>query len=236
MARIIVPNTPHHIVQRGHNKQAVFFGLDDYEAYLYLLRAWTRAFDVKVFGYCLMTNHVHLVLEPGANADSLARLMKQVAGIYSQRINKLHDRCGTLWESRYKSSPIQTDRYLLACCRYVDLNPVAAGIARHPGEYRWSSFRQKTTDDVPTWINLDPCYLALGATATERMKKYSKFVNDIPPNKRDVDLIRRALRSGDLTGDDRFVDEIEISTGKSVRRRRRGRPRRDEENGTCPHF
>ena len=234
--RIVVPNTPHHVVQRGHNKQSVFSGHDDFEMYLSLLRTWTREFDVKVFGYCLMTNHVHLVLEPGPSVASLARLMKQVTGIFTQRINKLYERTGTLWESRFKSSPIQTDRYLLACCRYVDLNPVAAGMVGHPGDYRWSSFRQKTNHDVPMWINPDPCYLALGTTAAERMRRYERFVNDAPPARRDTELIRRALRSGNPTGDEGFVDEIEKATGRFLRRRGRGRPRRTEKNGTCPQF
>lgn len=223
-ARIVLPNTPHHIVQRGHNKQPVFFEEDDYEAYLCILRKWTTEFGVKVYGYCLMTNHVHFVLDPGSDVHSLAQTMKRVSGKATRRINRLHNRSGTLWESRYKSSPIQTTEYLLACCRYIDLNPVSAGMVVHPGKYRWSSFRQKTSDSAGRWINLDDCYIALGKTVTERMQTYTKFVIDGIPASGEIDVIRRALNSGQLTGDDRFIDEVEETTGKRIERRPPGRP------------
>lgn len=226
--RIVVPNMPHHIVQRGHNKQPVFFEVPDYEAYLSLLRKWTHSFSVKVFGYCLMTNHVHLILEPGQNTASLSNLMKRVSGKYTRRINKLHGRTGTLWESRFRSSPIQTDRYLLACCRYVDLNPVSARMVEHPREYRWSSFRQKTGDEVPAWIDLDPCYLALGGTSRERKQRYERFVAHVPPVDHEIELISGALRSGTLIGNNQFIDDVERLTGTRVEKRAPGRPRRDK--------
>jgi REP-associated tyrosine transposase len=223
-ARIVLANTPHHVFQRGHDKQPVFFEQDDYESYLRILRKWTGEFGVKVYGYCLMTNHVHFVLDPGSDVQSLASAMKRVAGKFTRRINRLHDRTGTLWESRFKSSPIQTAEYLLACCRYIDLNPVSAGMVTHPGEYRWSSFRQKTGDPAGVWINLDDCYIALGKTANQRRRSYAKFVTERVPARGEVDVIRRALRSGQLTGNDRFIDEVEKKTGKRIERRRPGRP------------
>jgi len=223
-ARIVLANTPHHVFQRGHDKQPVFFEDDDYEVYLRILRKWTGAFGVKVYGYCLMTNHVHFVLDPGPDVQSLAKAMKRVAGKFTRRINRLHDRTGTLWESRFKSSPIQTTEYLLACCRYIDLNPVSAGMVAYPGDYRWSSFRQKAADSAGAWINLDECYVALGKTARQRMKTYAKFVTEGIPARGELDVIRRALRSGQLTGNDQFIDEVEKATGDRIERRRRGRP------------
>jgi len=223
-ARIVLPNTPHHVFQRGHDKQPVFFEEEDYEFYLCILQKWTGEFGVKVYGYCLMTNHVHFVLDPGSDLNSLAKAMKRVSGRYTRRINRLHDRSGTLWESRYKSSPIQTSEYMLACCRYVDLNPVSAGMVVHPGEYHWSSFGQKTRESTNAWINLDDCYIGLGKTVDERMRSYAKFVTEGIPASGEIDLIRRALDSGQLTGNDRFVDEVEKTTGKRIERRRPGRP------------
>jgi len=216
-ARIVLPNTPHHVVQRGHNKQPVFLEEDDYESYLRILRKWTGEFGVKVYGYCLMTNHVHLVLDPGSDVHSLAKAMKRASGRFTRRINRLHVRSGTLWESRFKSSPIQTAEYLLACCRYIDLNPVSAGMVMNPGEYRWSSFHQKTRDSDNAWINLDECYVALGKTVNERMQFYEKFVTKGIPASGEMDLIRRALKSGQLTGNDRFVDEVEERYRKTNR-------------------
>jgi len=124
--RVVLPNCAHHIVQRGRNRQVVFAAPDDSRFYLNTLKTWKAAYDVKVYAYCLMSNHVHLVLEPPEETVMLDRLMKRLAGRQTRYVNRLEGRRGTLWESRYKSSPIQTDRYLLACCRYVDLSPVRA--------------------------------------------------------------------------------------------------------------
>ena len=223
-ARIVLPDMPHHVFQRGHDKQPVFFDEDDYEFYLRILQKWTTRFGVKVYGYCLMTNHVHFVLDPGSDVQSLGKAMKRVSGKFTRRINRLHDRTGTLWDGRFNSSPIQTDEYLLACCRYIDLNPVSAGMVTHPGEYPWSSFRQKTGDSAGMWINLDDCYIALGKSANQRMKTYATFVTEGVPARGEINVIKRAPRSGQLTGTDGFIDEVEKMTGIRVERQRRGRP------------
>ncbi len=163
--RVVLQNYPHHIVQRGHNRQVVFAGEDDFRYYLDTLIKWKTEYGVKVYGYCLMTNHVHLVLEPPDEIAVLGRLMKRLAGRQTRYVNRLEGRRGTLWESRYKSSPIQTDEYLLACCRYVDLNPVRARMVVSPQDYHWSSYRMKVGLDASSWIDEDPCYLSLGLVA-----------------------------------------------------------------------
>ncbi len=224
-ARVVIPHTPHHVTQRGHNKQTVFFEDGDYKFYLLTIRKWTREFRVKIYGYCLMTNHVHLLLDPGPDVTSLAKVMKRVSGKYTRRINRLRLRSGTLWGGRFDSSPIQTEEYLLACCRYVDLNPVRAGMVRHPGEYRWSSFHQKVRDPSNTWIDLDDCYIALGKNLNERQHSYEKFVTEGVLDSAEIDFIRQALRSGQLTGNAQFVDDVEERTGVRIERRRPGRPR-----------
>ena len=121
-ARVVIANQPHHIVQRGHNRQVVFAHADDYGLYLETLKEWKAQLKCKVYAYCLMTNHVHLVIDPGAKAENLALLMKRVAGRYTRYINKKEFRTGTVWEGRYKSSLIDKGEYLLACCRYVGKN------------------------------------------------------------------------------------------------------------------
>ena len=142
-ARVILPNMPHHIVQRGHNRQVVFVEDQDYLYYLDNLSEWKAKLECKIYAFCLMTNHVHLVVDPGNDPNSLSLLMKRVAGRQTRLVNKLESRTGSLWESRFKSSAIETDRYLLACCRYVELNPVRAGMVSSPIDYRWSSYRYK---------------------------------------------------------------------------------------------
>jgi putative transposase len=131
MGRVVLPNYPHHVVQRGHNRQVVFAEPSDYQHYLDDLRELKTLFDVKVYAFCLMTNHVHLLLAPGDSVAGLGQLMKGLAGRATRYRNKLEGRSGTLWESRYKSSVVQTDTYLLACSRYIELNPVRAQMVQH---------------------------------------------------------------------------------------------------------
>jgi len=134
-ARIILPAYPHHIIQRGHNRQSVFACEDDYRYYLENLAEWKERFACKVYAFCLMTNHVHLIVKPGEDAENLSRLMKRLAGRQTRFVNRQEGRSGTLWEGRFKSSPIESNSYLLACCRYVEMNPVFAGMCDDPAEY-----------------------------------------------------------------------------------------------------
>ena len=138
IARIVIADYPHHIIQRGHNRQVVFAGDEDYLYCLENLKEWKKTFKCKVYAYCLMTNH-YLIVSPSKKAENLALLMKRVSGRQTRYVNKIERRSGTLWEGRYKSSLINEDGYLLACCRYIELNPVRAGIVNEPAEYRWSS-------------------------------------------------------------------------------------------------
>ncbi|SEK72672.1 putative transposase [Atopomonas hussainii] len=143
MGRIVLPNYPHHVVQRGHNRQVVFAAPEDFQRYLDDLRELKEVFAVKVYAYCLMTNHVHLLLAPDDSAAGLGQLMKALAARATRYRNRLKGRSGTLWESRYKSSIVQTDAYLLACARYIELNPVRARMVAEPADYLWSSYRDR---------------------------------------------------------------------------------------------
>ncbi len=118
-ARVLVPNCPHHIVQRGHNRTAVFLADEDYQYYLENLREWKEELGIKLYAWCLMTNHIHIIAEPGQDAMTLSLLMKRVNGRQSAYVNKLEGRSGSLWEGRYKASLIQRDSYLLCCYRYI---------------------------------------------------------------------------------------------------------------------
>lgn len=142
MGRIVLPNYPHHVVQRGHNRQVVFAAEQDYQRYIADLRELKGVFGVKVYAFCLMTNHVHLLLAPG-EAAGLGQLMKALAARATRYRNRLEGRTGTLWESRYKSSVVESDTYLLACCRYIELNPVRARMVAEAGDYPWSSYRMR---------------------------------------------------------------------------------------------
>ncbi|WP_460079716.1 transposase [Pseudomonas sp. H3_H05] len=229
MGRIVIPNYPHHIVQRGHNRQVVFAVAEDYQRYLTDLRELKDAFGVKVYAYCLMTNHVHLLLAPGESVAGLGQLMKALAARATRYRNRLEGRSGTLWESRYKSSVVQSDSYLLACCRYIELNPVRARMVADAADYPWSSYRIRVGDMPDShWLNADPCFVALGNTSAERCRRYEEFVRQAVPAD-EIRLIRDSLQRGQLTGTSRFVDEVERIVGVRIEQRGQGRPRTDLE-------
>lgn len=226
-ARIILPSYPHHIIQRGHNRQAVFAGEDDYRYYLENLAEWKELFKCKIYAFCLMTNHVHLVVEPGEDAMSLSRLMKRLAGRQTRFVNRLEGRSGTLWEGRFKSSPIENNSYLLACCRYVEMNPVFAGMCDDPAAYPWSSCGSKVTSKQFAWLDDDPLYVGLGATDDERRQRYREFLQQSISDE-EKEVILGAVRRGQLTGGNAFVDEIESRLNRRIELRGRGRPRKDK--------
>lgn len=224
MGRIVLANYPHHIVQRGHNRQVVFAEPGDFERYLADLRELKDAFGIKVYAFCLMTNHVHLLLAPGESTSGLGQLMKTLAARMTRYRNKLEGRSGTLWESRYKSSIVQSDTYLLACSRYIELNPVRARMVERAEDYRWSSFDLRVNKPSENnWLDDDPCFYELGPTESIRRERYKLFVEQAIPTD-ELQLIRAALQRGQLTGTSRFADEIEDITGKRIISRGRGRP------------
>lgn len=169
-----MPGYPHHIVQRGHNRQVVFAERRDFERYVDTLATFKDVYGIKVYAYCLMTNHVHLLLAPETIAG-LGQLMKRLAGGQTRYHNTLEGRSGTLWESRYKSSPVDTDDYLLACARYIDLNPVRAKMTTQPEDYPWSSCRHRIGVSTCDWLDHDPCYLALGTADIQRQRRYRQL-------------------------------------------------------------
>jgi putative transposase len=231
VGRVVLPNYPHHVVQRGHNRQVVFANAADFEYYLSDLRELKQAFGVRIYAYCLMTNHVHLLLAPGDTASSLGQLMKALAARMTRYRNKLEGRSGTLWESRYKSSVVQSDTYLLACSRYIELNPVRANIVSRAECYPWSSYHLRLVEPAANnWLDIDPCFKALGETELARRNRYKEFVEQVAPSG-ELELIREALQRGQLTGSSRFVKEIENITGLRIIGRGQGRPaKKQDEN------
>ena len=132
-ARILIPNTPHHVVQRGHNRQTVFVGNDDFDYYRENIIFFKQEFGSKISAYCQMTNHIHLIIIPGDNPELFSQLMMRVTGRQTWYVNKLEKRTCSLWEGRFKSSIVSTLEYLPACCRYIELNPVRANLVVNPG-------------------------------------------------------------------------------------------------------
>lgn len=223
IGRLVIPNYPHHVIHRGHNRKCVFATHDDYAYYLENLSEWKNKLSCKIYAYCLMTNHVHLVVDPGNDPESMGKLMKRVAGRQTRFVNRVTNRTGTLWEGRYRSSIVCKDTYLLACCRYIELNPIRAGIVSHPSEYRWTSYTAKTTA-YPGIIDPDPAFLALSEDEWHRKRKYEEWVLSSIPD-RELETIRGAIQRGHLTGTHQLQNEVAEKLGIRLELKSRGRPR-----------
>ena len=233
--RLSLPNVPVHIIQRGNNRQACFFADEDFRRYLDWLDEFAAKTHCHLHAYVLMTNHVHLLLSANETTGA-ANLMKVLGQRYVQYINRTYRRSGTLWEGRYRSCLIQEDSYLLSCMRYIELNPVRAGMVTHPGEYRWSSYRANAqggeTDSV---VSPHDVYRSLGADAISRETAYRElFRYELDPGA--VDSIRLATNGNFALGDARFAADIGAVLGRRVVPGRPGRPRKPVEptSGTLP--
>jgi len=196
--RIVIPDLSVHIVQRGHDGHATFFDERDYVAYLDLLCEFAPRSGCSLHAYCLMTNHVHLFLTPRA-PESCAMLMKNVGQRYVQRINKLRQRSGTLWEGRFYSCLVPDERYALHCYRYVECNPVKPGMVKHPGEYRWSSYQRNVEGLSGSFLTPHAAYLALAEDEGTRTAAY-RALCDVPLPPEAVDDLRKATRRGRVVG------------------------------------
>lgn len=223
--RVIVPGLPHHIVQRGHNRQPVFIEEQDFVYYLSNLREWKEALGLKVYSYCLMSNHVHLVVKASDELSAIPELMKRLAARQTRYVNAKECRSGSLWEGRYKISPVDTEAYLLACCRYVELNPVKAEMVLSAEDYPWSSYAARIGKEVVDWLDEPPTFTALGQEPDHRRRAYHRYVADAALTRQD-EFLRVAVERNRLTGGDCFVDEVERRTGIRVEMRPPGRPRR----------
>ena len=221
-ARIHLPGVPQHVIQRGVDRQPVFFSDNDCLRYLEWLGEYTQKKGISLHAYCLMTNHVHLLLT-APEADDLGVLMQDIGRRYVQYVNRTYHRSGGLWEGRYKASFVQTERYLLSCMRYVELNPVRAVMVAAPGDYRWSSYRANAFGVENKLITSHEIYLALASEVEKRQQLYQKlFVTEAD----DLawSLIRTATQQGVVVSDSRFADVIAQRLGRCVTPRHRGRP------------
>lgn len=220
-SRLVVPGLPLHIVQRGVNRQDIFPAESDYRRFLRLMERALERYPCSIHAYALMTNHVHLLLTP-TSPSSASRFMKHVGQQYAQALNEACTRTGALFEGRFRSSVVESERYFLQCQRYIELNPVRAGLVRRPGDYMWSSYRANAQGVADPLIIPHPQYLGLAGTWEERRRVYRAFFGTSPALD-EMDRIRKAVNSNVALGSDRFVDALETSQGRRARVLRRGR-------------
>jgi len=224
-ARLAVAGIPWHIIQRGNNRAACFHCANDYHRYLQDLAEQAAKFGCHIHAYCLMTNHVHLLITP-MRPDSAGLMMKHLGQRYVQYINRKYRRSGTLWEGRFKSCLAQSEHYVLACYRYIELNPVRAGMVGYPADYPWSSYRFNGQGLASTFLIRHPLYRALGECDGDRCRRYrALFHEHLEPEL--IDEIRQATNGNYVLGDARFSAAVEAMLQRRVRPGRAGRPVKD---------
>lgn len=173
-----------------------------------------------------MTNHVHLVIDPCDNIDAIGLLMKRIGGRQTRYTNKLENRTGSLWEGRLKSSPIPANKYLLAGCRYVELNPVKARMVEFPWKYPWSSSRVKTMAKKQDWLDCYPFYTSLDRTKKKRQEAYKHWLLD-SISENETTLICEAVQRGQLAGRSKFRDQVSKMIRRCIGSRGPGRPKKN---------
>ena len=221
--RMYLADIPAHVVQRGNNRDACFYSDDDYLFYIEVLGQGLRRYKVKLHAYCLMTNHVHLLMTP-VDETGISRVMQHVGRMYVQYINKTYKRSGTLWEGRHKASLVDADNYLLKCYRYIELNPVVAGMVRKPEQYRWSSYQWHAWGKTNSIITDHEIFNDLDNRQENRQFVYRElFKTQITDE--DIHEIEESLEYSYSLGNERFRVQIETALGRKVGQKQRGRPK-----------
>jgi putative transposase len=224
--RMYLPDVPCHVIQRGNNRSTCFFTDNDRRFYLHCLGDACRRYRVDLHAYVLMTNHVHLLMSP-RDEQGISKVMQSIGRRYVQRINLVYQRVGTLWEGRHKSSLVDAESYLLACHRYIELNPVRARMVVHPCDYPWSSYSHNAGQRHDPLITEHAVYFELGPNEEACAVAYRQFINNGRGTKI-AGRIRAAARSSMPLGDTRFRATIERRLRRSIGRERRGRPSNNE--------
>jgi len=211
LARIVIPGMPHHVTQRGNRREPTFFCEEDYATYLELMREWCAREGVAIWAYCLMPNHVHLIAVP-EREDGLRRAIGEAHRRYTRRVNFRERWRGHLWQERFASFVLD-EPYLLAAARYVELNPVRAGLVIAPSDYRWSSARAHLNGKDDCLVKVSPLLAIAGnwrrlltsALTEEELKRF-----------------RAHERTGRVLGDDEFLKRLEKQLGRVLRRQKPG--------------
>jgi putative transposase len=221
--RLVLPAVPLHIIQRGNNRSPCFACEADYLVYLTLARQYADEAACQVHAYVLMTNHVHLLLSSG-NATGPSVLMRRLGQHYVQYFNRRYARTGTLWEGRFRSCLVEDERYLLICQRYIELNPVRAGMVSDPEQYKWSSHQANAFGADDPLVTPHLIYMGLGRHEEERRATYRGLFAEALPDPL-LAQIRQASNGNAPLGPKAFVDAIASQHGRPDGLGRRGRPR-----------
>lgn len=220
--RLTLPGHPHHVIQRGNDRQIIFRDDADRLKLLRLLAEQSVQARVALHSYVLMDNHIHLLLTP-ETADGIPQMMQAVGRSYVRYFNNRHGRTGTLWEGRYRSNLIESERYLLACMVYIDLNPVRAGMVGQAADFKWSSHRHCIGQVSAKWVTPHALFWGLGNTPFAREAAYAELVQTGLAQSEKQQLTQSAL-SGWALGSADFVGELQQSTTRRLVPGKAGRP------------
>lgn len=222
LPRYFVKGQPQHIIQRGNNRELIFAHNDDYRFYLECLQSAIVKNKLAIHAFVLMTNHVHLLGSPETEV-SISKTLQSVGRRYVQYFNSRYKRTGTLWEGRYKATIIDSEQYLLTCMRYIELNPVRAGMVNKPNEYPWSSYTANAEGKLSTLIKEHDVFSKLGANGAERRSAYQQLFR-LTISKSDLNDLRETTNKGWALGGGQFCAEIERISGRRSMVKLRGRP------------
>jgi putative transposase len=217
--RVVAPEYPHHITQRGTNKSTIFFDDEDRTYFIQCLNSWAGKTEVNIWAYCLMDNHFHLLLEP-LKVENLGRCLHGATFRYAQHYNLKYARSGRLWQNRYFSCPVDKEKYLWAVVRYIENNPVRAKIVKKAEDWEWSSARAHTSGKKDVHLRLYDDWLSPAERA-----EYRRFLSDSGND----DEIRKATSTGRPLGGVTFVEKLEELSGRQLKPQKKGRPRKKEE-------
>lgn len=226
LPRFVIPGQPQHVIQRGNNRDVIFAADEDYHFYLTKLGDACQKYDCEIHAYILMTNHVHLLMTPHSE-NGISKVMQSLGRYYVQYFNHQYRRTGTLWEGRYKATVLDSEQYLLICSRYIELNPVRAGMVDQPAAYTWSSYQSNALGKNNPLITPHPVYLALGSTDKERQKNYMELFDHVI-SKHALEEIRMATNKAWVLGNNRFKEQIEKLSHRQAEPKSRGGDRRSE--------
>ena len=221
LPRYAPPGIAQHVIQRGNNRSALFAARNDFVFFKECLAEAAEQHSCLIHAFVFMTNHVHLLITSNA-AGGTSRLMQSVGRRYVGYFNRAYRRTGTLWEGRYRATAVDTEGYLLTCYRYIELNPVRAGMVQFPGHYGWSSYRTNALGHPDTLITPHQCFDRLGAEPESRREAYRALFGQ-PMEEDTIQEIRERTNKGWVLGGDRFGEAIAVLAGRRPRPLRRGR-------------
>jgi putative transposase len=222
LPRLCIAGHTYHVIQRGNNRQPIFVSDSDRRDMLHLLLEASRLHGVAVHSYVLMDNHLHLLVTPSSD-DGLSAMMQQMGRSYVRHFNQRQGRSGTLFEGRFRSALVQTERYLMACMAYIDLNPVRAGMVNHPHDYVWSSHHHYVGGQADLLVTPHPHLFNLGNTPFARERAYKEFV-DAGLSQALHQQVTETLLKNHALGDAPFITQLESKTDRRWQASKAGRP------------